>query len=92
MSGQIPFYLIYNLRMENLSMLAQKVLSMLEKDQTKWAEWTQLKDLYPVSESDAVKGFVDIIKQAKKKIRIRSSLPETMIVMGSWQQRSWLEV
>lgn len=61
-----PFYLIYNLRMENLSMLAQKVLSMLEKDQTKWAEWTQLKDLYPVSESDAVKGFVDIIKQAKK--------------------------
>ena len=47
-------------------MLAQKVLSMLEKDQTKWAEWTQLKDLYPVSESDAVKGFVDIIKQAKK--------------------------
>lgn len=51
--------------MENLSNLAQRVLSMLEKDSSKWSDWTKSYDLYPVSQSSCIQTFVSCMKQAK---------------------------
>ena len=53
--------------MRNLTVLTEKVLSILEKDTSKWDEWTSKKELYPVSQADAMKQFVSRIEEQKIK-------------------------
>lgn len=63
--------------MEKLSLLAQKVLETIEKDETKWEEWTSKKELYDISVSDAIKKFVSLMTSAKEK-------EEKVIVAGDY--------
>ena len=63
--------------MENLSVLAQKVLYKLEKDPLKWDEWTTIKQLSAISQCDAITQFVNIVEKAKKN-------HEKIIVAGDY--------
>lgn len=63
--------------MENLSVLAEKVLSILEKDHSKWSDWIETKSLYPVSQSDCIQSFVRLIISAKTN-------SEKVIVAGDY--------
>lgn len=52
--------------MENLSTLAQKVLSYLEPDPERWSYWLTKQELYPVSDALCMREFLKIMLEAKK--------------------------
>ena len=53
--------------MKNLSPLAKTVLQHLEPDPNKWQEWTEEKQLCPVSQCPQMQCLIEVLKQAKSE-------------------------
>ena len=62
---QYPFF-IYNQCM-TYSNLVKKVLETREPDSSKWDQWTQTLDLYPISNCDSILTFKQMIEQFQKE-------------------------
>ena len=45
--------------------LTQKVLAFIEPDSSKWKDWLEHKDLYPVSQSEGILEFMECMHEAK---------------------------
>ncbi len=52
--------------MKNLSRLCEKVLSFIEPDSSKWKDWIEKKDFYPISQSEGMQDFVEKMRQIKE--------------------------
>ncbi|MGM9912135.1 single-stranded-DNA-specific exonuclease RecJ [Floccifex sp.] len=52
--------------MENLSILSKKVLQFIEPDCSKWNQWLEHNDLEPISNSECIQNFIQIITEAKE--------------------------
>lgn len=50
----------------NLSYLTRKILEKIEPDSSKWNQWLEQKELYPISQSEAMRTFVDMIQVCKE--------------------------
>ena len=48
-----------------LSNLCKKVLSFIEKDENKWEQWIEQKELCDISQSTCIQSFVELIEEAK---------------------------
>lgn len=60
------FYVII-LDMENLSLLAQRILELLDSNPKHWSYWTNIQELSPVSKSESMQQFVYAMKDIKEK-------------------------